>query len=299
MHSSKDDEDENLDLEIRQRGAEVEDAVGQVSREQSAVRHQQRHEGVGRAGEKSQAADAVRMGGDQAQLDARHLPEKAHPDEQPEIPAQQQELEDRQAHVADTTSRRARASSRRRTASRTTWPHRAPCNGARRPECRRHTRRRSAAPRPAPSCAAGRPTRWRHRSAPWRSPGSARAPGTACTRDRMRWCTTSSATISRGTTTRNRTCTSTSCRKGTATLPPSTCPSSAESTSSGSQQSSEMTTMRWRSMRQRVVGQVRPAQELEQRPAQDEREIRRFPEQLFTGRSRAGFHLPCLSASLA
>ena len=39
------------------------------------------------------------MRGNQAQPDARHLPEKARPDKQSEIPAAQQELEDRQANV--------------------------------------------------------------------------------------------------------------------------------------------------------------------------------------------------------
>ena len=47
-------------------------------------------------------------------------------------------------------------------------------------------------------------------------------------------------------------------------------------------------------MRQRVVGQMRAAQELEQRPAQDEREVRRIVEQSFAWRSRAGFHLQSL-----
>ena len=75
-----------------------------------------RVEGVHRVGEKSQAADAIRMRGNQAQLDAGHLPEKAHPDEQSEIPAAQQELEDRQAHVAipHPGERKLRAVSRRR-----------------------------------------------------------------------------------------------------------------------------------------------------------------------------------------
>ena len=98
---------------------------------QGAVRHRQRHEGEGRIGKKAKAAEAVRMGGDQAQLDARHLPEKAHPDEQPEIPAQQQELEDRQAHIDIPHPGEARVSSPRRTASRTTWPCREPRSGAR------------------------------------------------------------------------------------------------------------------------------------------------------------------------
>ena len=45
-------------------------------------------------GEESQPAGAIGMDRDQLELDARHLPEKAGPDEQPEIPAEEQELED-------------------------------------------------------------------------------------------------------------------------------------------------------------------------------------------------------------
>ena len=71
-----------------------------MSGKQRAVRHGERREGVDRVGRETQAANAIRMRGNQAQLDARHLPEKARPDEQPKIPAAQQELEDRQAHVA-------------------------------------------------------------------------------------------------------------------------------------------------------------------------------------------------------
>ena len=41
------------------------------------------------------------MGGNQAQLDAGYLPEEARPDEQSKIPAQQQELEDRHTHVGE------------------------------------------------------------------------------------------------------------------------------------------------------------------------------------------------------
>ena len=43
---------------------------------------------------------------------------------------------------------------------------------------------------------------------------------------------------------------------------------------------------------QRIVGQVRPAQELEERPAQDEREVRRIPErgQTFRRYWREGIH---------
>jgi hypothetical protein len=42
---------------------------------------------------------------------------------------------------------------------------------------------------------------------------------------------------------------------------------------------------------QRVVGQVRPAQKLEERPAQDQREVRRLPEQTDAGPWGAGVHL--------
>jgi hypothetical protein len=64
------------------------------------VRHRQRGEGEDRIGKKSQAANAIRMGGDQAQVDARNLPEKAHPDKDPKVPTHQQELVDRQAYIA-------------------------------------------------------------------------------------------------------------------------------------------------------------------------------------------------------
>ena len=66
----KDDHDGDLDLELGQCGPEVENAVGEQSGKQRAVRHRERGEGVDRVGKKSQAADAIRMRGNQAQLDA-------------------------------------------------------------------------------------------------------------------------------------------------------------------------------------------------------------------------------------
>ena len=45
---------------------------------------------------------------------------------------------------------------------------------------------------------------------------------------------------------------------------------------------------------QRIVGQMRPAQELEERPAQDEREVLRIPEQTVTGHWRGGCHVRSL-----
>jgi hypothetical protein len=56
-----------------------------------------------------------------------------------------------------------------------------------------------------------------------------------------------------------------------------------------------MTTMRWRSL-ERVAAQVRAAPELVQRPAQDEREIRRIPERSVNGHWRLGVHFWYLSA---
>ncbi len=50
--------------------------------------------------QEAQATAAVRVRRHELQLDARHLPQEARPDEQPEIPAQEQELEQRQAHAA-------------------------------------------------------------------------------------------------------------------------------------------------------------------------------------------------------
>ncbi len=62
--------------------------------------HQQGHEGVRRRGQESQAADAIRVRRHQVQSDPRHLPEQPRPDEDPVVPAAQQELEQRQADVA-------------------------------------------------------------------------------------------------------------------------------------------------------------------------------------------------------
>ena len=55
---------------------------------------------VDRPGEEPQTAEAIGMGGHQAQLDARHLPEKPRPDEHAGSTSAQQELEHRQADVA-------------------------------------------------------------------------------------------------------------------------------------------------------------------------------------------------------
>ncbi len=66
----EDDHDGDLGLEVEQPRAEVEDAVGEQSGEHRAVRDREQRERVGRVGQESQAAEAVRVGGDQAQLDA-------------------------------------------------------------------------------------------------------------------------------------------------------------------------------------------------------------------------------------
>src|SRR6266576_6565015 len=63
-------EHRDLNLEVRQRGPEIENAIGDQSGNHCAVRHRQRGEGVDLVGKKTQAADAVRMGRNQAQVDA-------------------------------------------------------------------------------------------------------------------------------------------------------------------------------------------------------------------------------------
>ena len=57
-----------------------------------AMSHGEHREGIDLSGYKAQTAEPIRMRGDQTEFDARNLPEKARPDEQPEIPAHQQEL---------------------------------------------------------------------------------------------------------------------------------------------------------------------------------------------------------------
>lgn len=67
----------NFNLELKQFGPEEENAVGEVAGEQGAMRHGKDSEGLDLSGNETQAAEAIRMGGKQAQFDARHLPEKA------------------------------------------------------------------------------------------------------------------------------------------------------------------------------------------------------------------------------
>ena len=104
---------------------------------------------------------------------------------------------------------------------------------------------------------------------------------------RMRWCTTSSAAINKGIATRNLTCTSTSSRNGTAT-------SAAQQPAPQGRQHQQRQPREQRDQddapplqHQRVVGQVRPTQQLVERPAEDQREIRRIRGQALGGRSTA------------
>ena len=59
--------------------------------------------------EEEQAARAVRVRRDQVQVQPRHAPEKAAPDEQAVVPAQQEELEDRQADEDEVDARPGKA----------------------------------------------------------------------------------------------------------------------------------------------------------------------------------------------
>src|SRR5262249_14436261 len=111
--------------ELRQRRAEIKNAVGDRPGDDRPVSQQQRNERVNRVAEKSEAADAVGMRRDQPELDARHLTEKAYPDEYTKVPAHEEELVNRQAHVGvpNARGRKLQTVGRRR---------RVPCRGGER-----------------------------------------------------------------------------------------------------------------------------------------------------------------------
>ena len=83
----KEDEDDDLYLEISQRGPEVENSVRNHSGQHRPVCQRNRDEGVRDSGKKPETTDAVRVCGNQAQFEAGHLPEEARPDNAPIVPA--------------------------------------------------------------------------------------------------------------------------------------------------------------------------------------------------------------------
>ena len=100
-HHADRDEEHDLQLEVGERRAFVEDPARDQAGDHGAERGEQRRVGVGAAAEEAEAAVAVGMGRDQVELDPRHLPEEPRPDHEPEEPAQQQELQDRIAHPGE------------------------------------------------------------------------------------------------------------------------------------------------------------------------------------------------------
>ncbi len=78
----------------------MENATCDKSGQQRAVRNREQRERINGVRKKTDAGIAVRMGWNQAHLDARGLPKKTRPDEQPEIPAAQQKLEEGETDIA-------------------------------------------------------------------------------------------------------------------------------------------------------------------------------------------------------
>ena len=94
----EDDDGGDFYLEFRERYPEDDNTRCQPSGQQYPMRHRESDEGESHFGKKTQTAHAIRVRRNQVQIDARHLPQKAHPDEQSEIPSEQYKLENRQAH---------------------------------------------------------------------------------------------------------------------------------------------------------------------------------------------------------
>jgi hypothetical protein len=76
-------------LKSGQLRAGVEDLVRHHAGEYRALARQQRSEGVGGPGKKTESAGAVGVNRHETEFDPRHLPKKPRPDEKPEIPAQE------------------------------------------------------------------------------------------------------------------------------------------------------------------------------------------------------------------
>ena len=89
----KDGDRRDVDFEIGKLCALVDNAVGQVSRKQTAVRHQQRCERDGDITEKSEPGTAIRMRRQEIQVKTGCLEQEAEPDKQTVIPPEQNELE--------------------------------------------------------------------------------------------------------------------------------------------------------------------------------------------------------------
>src|SRR6185503_12162285 len=86
QHPDRDGDDD--EFEIEQRRPLHEDARGDPRGDEGTMRQRERRKRRGCSGEKSESTDPVRVRGDEAQLDARNLPQEPGPNEQPVIPPQ-------------------------------------------------------------------------------------------------------------------------------------------------------------------------------------------------------------------
>jgi len=232
------------------------------------------------------------MGGDQAQLDARHLPEKNAPDKKPEIPAHQKKLENRQAHIANhvPASESFRAFDGR---------CRVPGGGI---ECHvlaPDDQYADAIHEAISSTSAS--TELRNRKAEamaaWKrvmalSGINSRSRNCFTTRRVRRW-TTSSAAINRGTATGNG---RELPRRAGKARPHSRQQMSfqAESTRSGSQANSEMTMMRWRTSSSASSDRCARSKSWNSGPPRTSEKSCGALRRLSPDRKRTRFHLKCL-----
>src|SRR5262249_41863050 len=105
----KDDEAGGFHLEGEYFLTVIENAAGEESGKHRALAKEDWAEGVGTLAEESEPGATVGMSGDQVEIQAGDLPEKAKPDEKPEIPAEEDELNERDADQYVPEARRGQA----------------------------------------------------------------------------------------------------------------------------------------------------------------------------------------------
>jgi hypothetical protein len=88
----EDDETANLEPERLQGFAAIEDAIGDKTCENRALRKENWSERVRTLSHEAQTPTAIWMGRYEVQFDPIHLPEKSKPDQKPHVPTEQNEL---------------------------------------------------------------------------------------------------------------------------------------------------------------------------------------------------------------
>src|SRR5690349_6528832 len=90
----------NLNLEVRQCGSQMENAICDKSREQRTMRNREQRKRIRCARKETDAGVSVRMCRNQTQWESRHFPQEPCPDEEPKIPTAQNKLKKRQTNIA-------------------------------------------------------------------------------------------------------------------------------------------------------------------------------------------------------